>query len=587
MKTWTFLWGCLLFVCLNGAVCARAQGTSFNYQGRLNDNGAPASGSYDLQFTVYGSATEGTPLPGIFATNGVAVSNGLFTVMLDFGASVFTGAQRWLEVEVKTNGGAGPPARLAPRQAVGPAPYALFATQSAQANAAPWGGLSGVNVGAGLSLGASNGIAVRFGNTAATAAAGDHNHFFQEWSGVAGGTSGLKINNSGSGGVGVFGSATATTGSSFGLRGDSDSSAGIGVFGRAGASSGNTFGVQGVALSPGGAGLGGFHQASIGTEPGVRGQTDSTTDSASGVVGVVNSSAAGSGSAGVRGVNNGTSNGIGVQGDSAAVNGNGVLGRHTSTSGTAAGVHGETASTSGSAAGVLGQVTAVSAGGFSAGVRGINQSTTGSGIGVYGSQNGNGWGVYGTSPHGAGIYGSSTDGSGVAASSSTGPALNLTGSGIIQSSAETEISIPGLAAVTGSELHKIPSTWGGASFSKPDANAVSFGYIYFPVTIPNTLYGQRIRLKSLTTYYLCRNGAACWIESTGVTGSTNGISGEYLLIDTTPRTSDVPSSYTLNFPPNTLISPTNAIIAVIVDIKIDDNINWVSIGGFRLRIGHD
>jgi hypothetical protein len=32
-----------------------AQGTAFTYQGRLNNNGAPASGVYDLQFTVFDS----------------------------------------------------------------------------------------------------------------------------------------------------------------------------------------------------------------------------------------------------------------------------------------------------------------------------------------------------------------------------------------------------------------------------------------------------------------------------------------------------------------------------------------------------
>ena len=36
---------------------------------------------------------------------GVPVTNGLFTVTLDFGTSVFTGPARWLEIGVRTNGG--------------------------------------------------------------------------------------------------------------------------------------------------------------------------------------------------------------------------------------------------------------------------------------------------------------------------------------------------------------------------------------------------------------------------------------------------------------------------------------------------
>ncbi len=54
-----------------------------------------------------------------------AVSNGLFTSTLDFG-NQFPGADRWLEIAVRTNGG-GAFSTLAPRQALTPTPYAIFA----------------------------------------------------------------------------------------------------------------------------------------------------------------------------------------------------------------------------------------------------------------------------------------------------------------------------------------------------------------------------------------------------------------------------------------------------------------------------
>ncbi|HNI61280.1 MAG TPA: hypothetical protein PKW11_15155, partial [Pseudomonadota bacterium] len=44
--------------------------------------------------------------------NNVAVTNGLFTVTLDFG-NQFPGADRWLEIGVRTNGG-GTPLRKPP-----------------------------------------------------------------------------------------------------------------------------------------------------------------------------------------------------------------------------------------------------------------------------------------------------------------------------------------------------------------------------------------------------------------------------------------------------------------------------------------
>ena len=105
---------------------AFAQGTAFTYQGQLNNNGAVANGSYDLQFAVFDAAAGGSPISSALTTNAVAVSNGLFTVTLDFGAGVFTGADRWLEIGVCTNG-VGAFTTLIPRQQITPTPYAILA----------------------------------------------------------------------------------------------------------------------------------------------------------------------------------------------------------------------------------------------------------------------------------------------------------------------------------------------------------------------------------------------------------------------------------------------------------------------------
>jgi Chaperone of endosialidase len=105
---------------------AHAQGTAFTYQGRLNNGGVPANGIYDLQFTIYDLATNGTLLAGPITNSTTGVSNGLFTVLLDFGATPFTGADRWLDIAVRTNGG-GAFTTLNPRQKLTPSPYAITA----------------------------------------------------------------------------------------------------------------------------------------------------------------------------------------------------------------------------------------------------------------------------------------------------------------------------------------------------------------------------------------------------------------------------------------------------------------------------
>ena len=105
---------------------AFAQGTAFTYQGRLNAGGNLASGSYDLTFTLFNTNTSGVPIAGTITNSATAVSNGLFTTTIDFGAGVFTGSSSWLEIAVRTNG-AGGFGTLTPRQEVTPTPNAIYA----------------------------------------------------------------------------------------------------------------------------------------------------------------------------------------------------------------------------------------------------------------------------------------------------------------------------------------------------------------------------------------------------------------------------------------------------------------------------
>jgi len=104
-----------------------AQGTAFTYQGRLNDGASPANGIYDLRFTIYDAVTNGSAVSGVLTNAATSVSNGLFTVTLDFGAGAFPGADRWLEIAVRTNGSAGDYQSLSPRQPVTATPYAIRA----------------------------------------------------------------------------------------------------------------------------------------------------------------------------------------------------------------------------------------------------------------------------------------------------------------------------------------------------------------------------------------------------------------------------------------------------------------------------
>src|SRR5262249_42987327 len=64
-------------------------------------------------------------IAGPLTNPATSVNNGLFTVALDFG-NVFTGADRYLEVAVRTNGG-GAFTAIVPRQKMSPNPYPITA----------------------------------------------------------------------------------------------------------------------------------------------------------------------------------------------------------------------------------------------------------------------------------------------------------------------------------------------------------------------------------------------------------------------------------------------------------------------------
>ena len=175
----------------------------------------------------------------------VAVTEGVFTVSLDFG-DVFDGTQLWLQVQGRPGGSTGGYITLRPRSEITPVPYALYAAKVSE-----------------------------------------HDHFGEVWTGS--GDSGLNIENSAPSGAShglrayvsspegdaVMGWAQSTTGVSFGTVGRSDSTEGIGVYGYALAATGSTFGVQGRVSSPEGIGVFGWNKSSTGDAHGVVGISDS------------------------------------------------------------------------------------------------------------------------------------------------------------------------------------------------------------------------------------------------------------------------------------------------------------------------
>ncbi len=130
---WTRYAACLLLTLVSRASAQVPLGSAINYQGVLKLGGVPATGTFNLRFQLWDALTGGTQVGADIDLPTVAVTDGLFTVELNFGTLVFSGTARWLQVQVITNGGS-TVTTLAPRQAVTAAPYALFALAAEGSN---------------------------------------------------------------------------------------------------------------------------------------------------------------------------------------------------------------------------------------------------------------------------------------------------------------------------------------------------------------------------------------------------------------------------------------------------------------------
>jgi len=158
---------------------AFAQGTAFTYQGKLTDSGNLANGNYDFQFKLFDTATVGTGTQqgSTVAVPNITVTNGIFTVQLDFGvcAACFNGASRFLEIGVRPTGG-GSFITLSPRQPITSTPYALKSMNAANATTADGLSVACVNCITSSQIQSVNGSAVTGTIPVASVPAGSTNY---------------------------------------------------------------------------------------------------------------------------------------------------------------------------------------------------------------------------------------------------------------------------------------------------------------------------------------------------------------------------------------------------------------------------
>jgi hypothetical protein len=134
-KPWLASAALMTIIIIASAHTAMAQSSVFTYQGRLIDDTLPSTGVYDFQFGLFDALTDGTEVIAAIDRLNVQVTDGAFTVLLDFGFSSFSGQDRFLEIRVRQLGEIDF-RRLTPRQLITAAPHALYSASSSYAQSA-------------------------------------------------------------------------------------------------------------------------------------------------------------------------------------------------------------------------------------------------------------------------------------------------------------------------------------------------------------------------------------------------------------------------------------------------------------------
>lgn len=134
----------LALACAALPLPAFAIGTAFTYQGSLEVSGAAANGQYDLQFQLLdgASAAVGGPL----VADNVVVTNGVFTVQLDFGGTAFNGDDRRLRIAVRPGASSGAFTTLNPPTNLTATPYAQVASVAEIASSVAANSVNGASV---------------------------------------------------------------------------------------------------------------------------------------------------------------------------------------------------------------------------------------------------------------------------------------------------------------------------------------------------------------------------------------------------------------------------------------------------------
>jgi Chaperone of endosialidase len=227
--------------------------TSFAYQGRLLENGVPASGFQTFRVTIWDSLTDGNQIGGVQISSTEVSADGLFVLNINVTnlSDLVNDQMRWIEIVVNGE-------TLSPRQRVLGSPYSIQTRGIVVDNDG--------NVGVGTSAPAAQ----------LHAETGDDFSAITAINSAQTGTSyAIIAESASSSGIGILAQSTATSGSTNAIRAEDNSANGVGVFGLSLNQSGSGYGVRGTSTGLFGRAVFGWASSTTGSNRGIYGKTNS------------------------------------------------------------------------------------------------------------------------------------------------------------------------------------------------------------------------------------------------------------------------------------------------------------------------
>jgi hypothetical protein len=167
--------------------------------------------------------------------------------------------------------------------------------------------------------------------------------------------------------------------------------------------------------------------------------------------------------------------------------------------------------------------------------------------------------------------------------------FRINNNGSIESKADSYIFVPGnmlrqYRSDNGMYSVVLESWWTGDMEVIPGSTGRKI--VDLPVPIPGVLYGQNVKIKSVTIYYRCENSDS-YIDRTRVYVRT-GWNHAHLIIDSeTNHTSTSDGAYYILIPSsNNVLNTGYGIVNIRLDLHFASTSHPIWIGGARIRLGH-